>query len=525
MLTSLMFITVFASDGESNTEFKIATKSLSLKDNVCVNFKVSLPDGADAKTLRLLVWEGLPADTNYTKDTAGAITLTYEGKEAGTGYYVFQYSELSAKEMGVQLYARAYYEANGETVYTKPIRYSIAEYIYNMKPKANENFSALLDSLLQYGASAQTYFGTNDILVTNGMSSVSVTDGVLNDGFTSGKYLNGTTLTITAPKKEDAILLNWKKIENGTETLLPATETLEIVVSDNVEYIPVWEIHEHTYTTEVITPTATANGTITYTCACGDSYTETIVPTDFEVTADNRHLVGYKGTEGENLVIPAVFEQDGIWYRVTSIGENAFYRCKALTNITIPSSVTNIGEYAFYTCSGLQTITIPGSVINIETGAFYNCWHMTDVIISDGVVTIGDEAFNMCDSLINVTLGKTVTSIGDFAFSHCIKLTNINIPDGVMNIGTAAFANCYDLSSITLPDSITSINYLSFSSCSKLKTVYFKGTQENWNSILIGSDNSYLENATRYYYSETQPTTSGNYWHYVDGVPTKWDEE
>ena len=47
MLTSLMFITVFASDGESNTEFKIATKSLSLKDNVCVNFKVSLPDGAE----------------------------------------------------------------------------------------------------------------------------------------------------------------------------------------------------------------------------------------------------------------------------------------------------------------------------------------------------------------------------------------------------------------------------------------------------------------------------------------------
>ena len=29
-------------------------------------------------------------------------------------------------------------------------------------------------------------------------------------------------------------------------------------------------------------------------------------------------------------------------------------------------------------------------------------------------------------------------------------------------------------------------------------------------------------NATKYYYSENQPTTSRTYWHYVDGVPTLW---
>ena len=27
----------------------------------------------------------------------------------------------------------------------------------------------------------------------------------------------------------------------------------------------------------------------------------------------------------------------------------------------------------------------------------------------------------------------------------------------------------------------------------------------------------------RYYYSETAPTDSGNYWHYVNGVPTIWE--
>ena len=32
----------------------------------------------------------------------------------------------------------------------------------------------------------------------------------------------------------------------------------------------------------------------------------------------------------------------------------------------------------------------------------------------------------------------------------------------------------------------------------------------------------YLSSATRYYYSATPPTSSGNYWHYVDGVLTEW---
>ncbi len=34
--------------------------------------------------------------------------------------------------------------------------------------------------------------------------------------------------------------------------------------------------------------------------------------------------------------------------------------------------------------------------------------------------------------------------------------------------------------------------------------------------------NNKLLNATRYYYSATAPTTSGNYWHYVNGKPTPW---
>jgi hypothetical protein len=43
-----------------------------------------------------------------------------------------------------------------------------------------------------------------------------------------------------------------------------------------------------------------------------------------------------------------------------------------------------------------------------------------------------------------------------------------------------------------------------------------------WKGIEIDSNNSKLTSATLYYYSETTPAESGNYWHYVDGVPTPW---
>ena len=53
-----------------------------------------------------------------------------------------------------------------------------------------------------------------------------------------------------------------------------------------------------------------------------------------------------------------------------------------------------------------------------------------------------------------------------------------------------------------------------FYSCDSLTSVYYKGTAEEWSNISIASYNTALTNATRYYYSETKPSVSGNYWHY-----------
>jgi hypothetical protein len=58
-----------------------------------------------------------------------------------------------------------------------------------------------------------------------------------------------------------------------------------------------------------------------------------------------------------------------------------------------------------------------------------------------------------------------------------------------------------------------------------LTSVYYTGTAKEWNAITAGSGNTNLTSATRYYYSESEPTTEGNWWHYVDDVPTVWEVE
>ena len=136
--------------------------------------------------------------------------------------------------------------------------------------------------------------------------------------------------------------------------------------------------------------------------------------------------------------------------------------------------------------------------------------------------TIGDGAFYVCSALTSITIPDSVTKIGLGAFQSCNTLKTVTLGAGVEAIEQSTFSGCFALESITIPKRVTRIGESAFGSCKSLNAVYYYGTAADWDQIQFDLFNSNLTDATRYHYSETQPTADGNYWHLVDGVPTPW---
>jgi hypothetical protein len=219
-----------------------------------------------------------------------------------------------------------------------------------------------------------------------------------------------------------------------------------------------------------------------------------------------------------DIIIPSIF--NGL--PVTSISDDAFYRCTRLTSIVIPDSVTSIGDSAFYYCTSLTSVVIPENVTSIGNDAFCWCKSLTSIDIPDSVTSIGDGAFSVCKSLTSVVIPDSVTSIGNGAFLNCDSLTSIVIPDSVTSISNEAFSDCDSLTSIIIPDSVTiigdyafywcnSLTYIvipsgvtrigndAFYNCELLTDVYYVGSEAEWNQITIGSDNDKLTGANIHY--------------------------
>ena len=224
------------------------------------------------------------------------------------------------------------------------------------------------------------------------------------------------------------------------------------------------------------------------------------------INMDSREAVPWK--QYKKSIKSVIISED-----ITSVGDNAFYKCWNLISVTIPNSVISIGEYAFYDCSGLSSITIPNSVTSIGKSAFEKCSGLISVTIPNSVTSIGNSAFygilnivyngtasgspwgaksvngfidgyfvfndNTKTTLLacskkasgKIEIPNSVTSIGDYAFYACSGLTSLTIPNSVTSIGDGAFEGCTGLTSVTIPNSVTSIGRRAFMNCHKLPVV------------------------------------------------------
>ena len=158
---------------------------------------------------------------------------------------------------------------------------------------------------------------------------------------------------------------------------------------------------------------------------------------------------------------------------VTSIGEWAFSNCGSLSTIVIPSSVTSIGDRAFSSCTSLKYISIPKSVIGLNGNPFAD-WNGKLQCLSPNFINEDDILFNKDKNKIisfrnqnieSYVIPSSVTSIGNDAFSKCSSLSKIVIPSSVTSIGEMAFMDCDSLSEIVIPSSVTSIGDSAFYRC------------------------------------------------------------
>ena len=203
---------------------------------------------------------------------------------------------------------------------------------------------------------------------------------------------------------------------------------------------------------------------------------------------------------------------------VTAIGDRAFYGCKSLRIVTIPSSVTTIGDWAFSGCTGLMRInvetrniaymslagvlfdksgktlmfypagntgayTVPSSVTTIVNSAFFNCASLTSVNIPSSVTTIGGRTFFGCKSLTSINVeerNNVYMSIVGVLFDKdgktlvCYpsgKSGTYTIPSSVITIEDGAFFGCKGLTSVSIPSLVTAIGNWAFFGCTGLKNV------------------------------------------------------
>lgn len=128
---------------------------------------------------------------------------------------------------------------------------------------------------------------------------------------------------------------------------------------------------------------------------------------------------------------------------IVEIGARAFDNCTHhLEEVVLPDSVQSIGDNAFFYCRALKKLNIPANVKKIGQWAFSST-AITYAVIPSGVTRIEEYTF-FESSLKSVVLPDTLEFIGKCAFKGT-PLRSIFIPKSVTVIERDAFKNCPNL--------------------------------------------------------------------------------
>ena len=241
---------------------------------------------------------------------------------------------------------------------------------------------------------------------TDGNNGTDGSDGVtpkleIREGYWWISYDNGT---------------NWTQLGKATGEDGKDADSIKITQDENNVY---FELADGTVITISKTGQSTPN-----IIEFKDPYVKTICVAAWDTDGDSElsyveaTAITTLGTKFKGNTLIVSFEELKYFTHLTSIDDDTFNACTALTSIQIPASVETIGLRAFKKCSSLANITFEkGSILKDIKGG--------SKMASDYMSIDYYGAFSDCSALTAIEIPASVESIGVAAFSDCKKLASV----------------------------------------------------------------------------------------------------
>ena len=168
---------------------------------------------------------------------------------------------------------------------------------------------------------------------------------------------------------------------------------------------------------------------------------------------------------------------------LTSIGNNAFSSCSALTELNLSGNKTIIRANAFSYDTSLKSVTISSGVNRLCDYAFYKCTALTTVELGEGLETMEGSVFRYCSSLEKVSFPESLVNIYGNTFDSCSKLDNVKIPNNLTYIDGYVFSNCSSLKNVSIGSSCKSVSTTAFLNSYSIDKITVAEDNKNFTSV------------------------------------------
>ncbi len=156
-----------------------------------------------------------------------------------------------------------------------------------------------------------------------------------------------------------------------------------------------------------------------------------------------------------------------------------------INEIVIEEGITGIGDFAFSDCKYAHSVTIADSVTSIGKGAFAAISNLSEFNVSDSNTAFSVVDNNLFNKDKTVLIARAANG-GDIYY----------VPESVTEIAPYAFYSNYRLLYVIIDKNVKTIGEYAFDCCPANIKFYYKGSEDDWNDVIVDEGNNYLSNIT-----------------------------